>query len=77
LKSLRTPPHLALLKILRTQREDKGLTQEEVARPLGHGQPWMSKNESGERRIDVIEFARLCKVLSLNPGRVIASLPGL
>jgi transcriptional regulator with XRE-family HTH domain len=77
LKSLRTPPHLALLKILREQRETLGLTQKETARRLGHGQSWMSKNEIGERRIDVIEFARICKVLKLKPGRVIDELPGV
>lgn len=77
LKSLRTPPHRALLKILRTRRDALGFSQTEVARRVGRGQSWMSKNEIGERRIDVIEFARLCKVLSLHPGRVLSRLPGL
>lgn len=77
MKSLRTPPHLALLKILRKRREALGLTQKEVARRLGRGQSWLSKIEIGERRMDVIEFARLCKVLDLGPGRVIGQLPGL
>lgn len=76
MKSLRSPPHLALLKILRERREALGLTQKEVARRLGLGQPWLSKIETGERRMDVIELARLCKV-GLNPGRVIAKSPGL
>lgn len=77
MKSLRTPPHQALLKILRARRRAIGLSQREVARRVERGQSWMSKNEIGERRIDVIEFARLCKVLGLHPGRVLARLPGL
>jgi transcriptional regulator with XRE-family HTH domain len=43
-------------------RRDAGLTQNEVARSLRRPQSFVSKCESGERRIDVVEllkFARL------------------
>ena len=51
-----------LLDRLREARHQAGLTQWEVARKMGRPQSFVSKCESGERRIDVVElweFARL------------------
>lgn len=50
---------------LRDAREKAGLTQAEAASALGQTQPFLSKCESGERRVDFIElkeFARLYKL---------------
>ncbi len=50
------------LKKLRAARLEAGLTQQEVARALRRPQSFVSKCESGERRVDVVEperFARL------------------
>jgi len=52
----------AFLKKLRQARLDAGLTQEEVARRLGKPQSFVSKCESGERRVDVVELTRLAKL---------------
>lgn len=48
----------------RQAREDAKLTQAEVARRLSRPQSFVSKCESGERRVDFVElryFARLYK----------------
>jgi transcriptional regulator with XRE-family HTH domain len=37
-------------------RREKGLTQAEVAKRLGKPQSYVSKYETGERRLDVVEF---------------------
>lgn len=50
---------------LRRAREEAGLTQAEVAQRLGRPQSFMSKCETGERRVDVVElfiFAQLYSV---------------
>ncbi len=50
------------LERLRAARRQSGLTQEKVGRKLGRLQSFVSKCESGERRVDVVElreFARL------------------
>ena len=50
----------ALLRRLRTAREQAGVTQQEVADHLGLVQPLVSRIEAGERKIDPIEFEELC-----------------
>jgi transcriptional regulator with XRE-family HTH domain len=49
-------------------RVDAGLSQQEVADRLGKPQSWVSKNESGERRVDAVELAKLAKVLKRPVG---------
>lgn len=54
----------SFLEKLKKARVDAGLTQVEAAEKLGKPQSYVSKCESGERRVDVIElkqFARLYK----------------
>jgi transcriptional regulator with XRE-family HTH domain len=45
-----------LLDRLRAARLEAGLTQEEVAERLGKNQSYVSRSETGERRMDVIEL---------------------
>jgi transcriptional regulator with XRE-family HTH domain len=56
-KSTFSPRYQAFLVKLRQAREEAGLTQVEVADKLGRPQSYISKCESGERRVDVIELA--------------------
>ena len=50
------------LERLRSARMDAGLTQEQVAEQLGRPQSFVSKCESGERRVDVIELQLFAEV---------------
>ncbi len=47
-------------------RRVAGLTQAEVAERLGLRQQYVSKYESGERRLDVIEFLDAAEALGLD-----------
>lgn len=56
------PRYQQLLSKLRTARLEAGHSQERAARALGKHQSFVSKCESGERRVDPIElqdFAQL------------------
>ena len=52
----------ALLSRLKEARIDAGLTQVRAARKLSKPQSFISKIESGERRIDFIEMQFLAKL---------------
>jgi len=54
-------------KALADARQQKGLTQAEIAARLRKPQSYVSKYESGERRIDIIEFLDVCEALGINP----------
>ena len=41
---------------LRAARIARGLTQAQAAALVGHAQPWLSRCESGDRRVDVVEI---------------------
>ncbi len=50
------PQYRRLLQRLMEARQRAQLTQEQVAQALGQSQSFVSKCESGERRIDAIEL---------------------
>lgn len=63
-----------LRDVLIETRRAKNLTQMEVAMRLGKPQSFVSKYESGERRLDVIEFMEICRALSTDPLSLIQGL---
>ncbi|XDD49218.1 helix-turn-helix transcriptional regulator [Leptospira sp. WS92.C1] len=62
-KSLHSLEAKIFCKNLIFARKEAGLTQNDVAKILGEPQSYISKIESGERRLDVIEFWRIFKIL--------------
>jgi transcriptional regulator with XRE-family HTH domain len=70
----RRDTHNQLRDALFDARRKKGLTQVEVATLLDKPQSFVSKYESGERRLDVIEFLEVCKVLKVKPATIIQQL---
>jgi transcriptional regulator with XRE-family HTH domain len=63
-----------LQALLRQARVEAGLTQEEVARRLDHPQSFVSKYETGERRLDVLELRQVCATLGLSLGEFVRRL---
>lgn len=47
-------------KTVRSLRLEAGLTQTELSKLLGKPQSYVSKYESGERRLDIIELREVC-----------------
>ena len=50
------------LERLRAARKEAGFTQAQVAKKLRKPQSFISKSESGERRIDVIELEAFARI---------------
>jgi len=51
--------------LVKELRLSKGLTQADLASRLGHPQSYVSKYETGERRLDFVETVRLCEALGI------------
>jgi transcriptional regulator with XRE-family HTH domain len=78
-KSVFSDAYAILLDVLVAARKEAKVTQVELASRLGRPQPFISYVESGERRVDVIEFCAIARALGLDPialfTRVAAKLP--
>lgn len=70
-KSLSSTEGEKLAALLRSVRSEAGLTQAEVAERLELPQSFVSKYESGERRLDLIELRQICKVLRISLGEFV------
>ncbi|NEI18865.1 helix-turn-helix domain-containing protein [Rhizobium ruizarguesonis] len=66
-KTLGTERHRALIALLVEKREASGLTQTELADKLGEYQSFVARLESGQRRVDVVEFLELARILNFDP----------
>jgi transcriptional regulator with XRE-family HTH domain len=62
MRSLHSARYRQFLKRLQQARRQAGLTQVEVARALRKHQSFVSKCESGERRVDVVELEDFAKL---------------
>jgi transcriptional regulator with XRE-family HTH domain len=62
MKPIHTPEYKRMRERLREAREAAGLTQEKVAEHLGKPQSFVSKVETGERRIDPTELEKFAKL---------------
>lgn len=70
----KSPAYEKLHQCLTQARVRRQFTQVDLASSLGKPQSYVSKYESGERRLDVIEFMLICKALSVKPGDVLKQL---
>ncbi|MEN6334194.1 MAG: helix-turn-helix transcriptional regulator [Phycisphaerales bacterium] len=68
-KSIYSPEQVELLKLLRDQRVRAGFSQADLAKRLGRSQSFVSKYETGELRLDLIELNMICRAL----GRSLSS----
>lgn len=62
-----TRAYEALTAALRSARKQRGLTQVALAGRLDKPQSYVSKYESGERRLDVIEFLTIAQKMEADP----------
>lgn len=55
-----------LTSVLRQVRLDANLTQAALAERLGQSQSYVSKYESGEQRLDLVEIGEICKAVGIS-----------
>ena len=71
MKSVFTDEYEAFLQRLALARREAGLTQQDLANRISRPQSFVSKYERGERRLDVLEFVKVCHFLSVDPCSII------
>ena len=71
LTSIYSDDYRRLLDLLVAARKRAGVTQERLAEMLGRPQSFVSKFERGERRLDVIEFLRVVRLLGADPYKLL------
>ena len=60
--SIYSKDHKYIVEQLKKARQEAGLDQIEVAKRLGRSQSYLSKIESGQRKIDVIQMKKFAKL---------------
>lgn len=67
MKTIYSPESEIFCNWLRTQREAKGLTMRDAAEIINKPHTFIAKIETGERRLDVIEYVWYCGKLGFDP----------
>lgn len=66
-RSVFLPAYQKMLQILIQTRKEAHVTQMELATRLHAPQSYVSKYESGDRRLDLVEFLQICRALEADP----------
>lgn len=72
--SVFTKKYECFRKLLVQYRKDAGVTQQALAETLNKPQSFVSKYESGERRLDLVEFLDVSDALQFDKFQFIKSL---
>lgn len=73
-KTLGSERHKALIEWLIERRKAAGLSQEELANKMGEYQSFVARLESGQRRVDVVEFLSLAAILKFDAKTALAEI---
>lgn len=61
-KTIYSKDHKYLVEQLKKARREAGLDQKQVAELLGKSQSYVSKVESGQRRVDIVQLKKLAEI---------------
>jgi transcriptional regulator with XRE-family HTH domain len=73
-KTLRSRGNKILIELLVTARKSAGLTQRDLADRLKRPHSFIGRIEAGERRVDVVEFIEIARVLGADPHAILERL---
>lgn len=71
-KTIRSKGQEALCQALADARIKAGLSQQQLAAKLKRHQSFVARVESGERRIDVVEFTVLARIIGFEKHEVLS-----
>jgi transcriptional regulator with XRE-family HTH domain len=66
-KSAFSKTHAVLVQLLTQERLNAGVLQADLAARLGKNQSFISRIESGQRRVDMVEFIEIAQALDISP----------
>jgi len=73
-KSIHTPEYTFVRDILRAVRREAGFSQRHIASRLRVTPSWIAKVETGERRVDIVEFMRILHACGANVSATLAQV---
>lgn len=73
--SIYSDEYQSVIKSLREARIAKGITQENLAQAMERPQSFIAKVENGERKLDIVEFIHIARLLSIDPAEIITKIP--
>lgn len=73
-KSVHSARYAELRRLLVQARQTTAMTQVDAAKRLKKPQSYLSKVESGERRIDIVEFLDLAEAVGADPVAILKKL---
>jgi transcriptional regulator with XRE-family HTH domain len=73
-KSAFEEPYIEIIKRLVARRKELNMSQADLGAVYGEDQPFISRVERRQRRIDVWEFVRMCRALKIDPAVILNDL---
>ena len=75
-KTLRGPGHQRVMAVLIAARQTSRMTQRDLAAGLRRPRSFVGRIEAGERRVDVVEFIEIARILKADPKRLFKKILG-
>lgn len=69
-----SPDYRAAIDAIKSVREERGVSQRELARRLGKPPSFVNKIEQLERRLDVLEFIAIANALEIDPSALLMAV---
>lgn len=66
IKTIHSKEYCAVREWIVKKRKTKNITQRDLATMLKVQHSWVGKIETGERRLDIVEYCRICEALGLD-----------
>lgn len=66
MKEIGSARHEMLRKLIKSQRQQAELSQEEVAKRIGRGQTFVSAVERGQHKLGVLEFLEFAEAIGFD-----------